>query len=272
MIPLTATAAGDQSFESPSITAGDSVKNYTVVIEDSFGNRWPEVDENKAPVIISISPGSGKVGTPVTITGTGFGTTKGTVTFNGTTATVTSWQETSINTMVPAGATTGNVVATVNAAASNGVPFTVNENVTCAFFERDLQVSLPNVQFKSCQKGGTINNYSNTITGILMNLNLNANGSLKNSAGDITGTWTCNSLNLNLNTLYNDGIDKGCWGSVPAQYKYVGTASVTVSNGVSISSGSGNVTSQLLTFTRDNCPTIGNATYSCTTSTPFTIK
>ena len=51
----------------------------------------------------------------MTITGTNFGATKGTstVTFNGTTATPTTWSATSIVVPVPAGATTGNVVVTV---------------------------------------------------------------------------------------------------------------------------------------------------------------
>jgi hypothetical protein len=80
-----------------------------------------------SPSITSLSPTSGTVGTPVTITGANFGSPQGTstVTFNGTTATVTSWSATSIATSVPTGATTGNVVVTVNGAVSGGVNFTV---------------------------------------------------------------------------------------------------------------------------------------------------
>ena len=47
-----------------------------------------------------------------------------TVSFNGVTATPTSWSATSIGVPVPAGATTGPVVVTVNGVASNGVTFT----------------------------------------------------------------------------------------------------------------------------------------------------
>jgi hypothetical protein len=81
-----------------------------------------------APTISSLSTTSGPVGTPVTITGTNFGSTQGTSTvkFNGTTATVTSWSATSLVTSVPSGATTGNVVVTVGGVASNGVIFTVS--------------------------------------------------------------------------------------------------------------------------------------------------
>ena len=63
----------------------------------------------------------------VTITGTNFGASQSTstVTFNGTVATPTSWSATSIVVPVPAGATTGNVVVTVNGVASAGAAFTV---------------------------------------------------------------------------------------------------------------------------------------------------
>ena len=62
------------------------------------------------------------MGTSVTITGSYFGATQGssTVTFNGTTATPTSWSNTSIVAQVPSGATTGTVKVTVNGIVSNG--------------------------------------------------------------------------------------------------------------------------------------------------------
>jgi hypothetical protein len=63
----------------------------------------------------------------VTITGTNFGATQGasTVTFNAIAAIPTSWSATSIVVSVPAGATTGNVVITVNNVSSAGAAFTV---------------------------------------------------------------------------------------------------------------------------------------------------
>ena len=51
--------------------------------------------------------------------------TFGTVTFNGTQATPTSWSQTSVVAPVPPGATTGPVVVTVGGQSSNGVSFTV---------------------------------------------------------------------------------------------------------------------------------------------------
>jgi hypothetical protein len=74
-----------------------------------------------SPVTInSISPSSGAVGTQVTISGSGFGSTAGTVDFGTTAATVTSgnWSDSLITTTVPSGLSTGSVTVTVNTAAS----------------------------------------------------------------------------------------------------------------------------------------------------------
>jgi IPT/TIG domain len=81
-----------------------------------------------APTITSVNPTSGPVGTAIRITGTNFGPSQGTsgVTFNGISAgTASAWSATSITIAVPANATTGNVIVTVNNAPSNGVKFTV---------------------------------------------------------------------------------------------------------------------------------------------------
>lgn len=79
------------------------------------------------PNIISVFPLSSAVGTTVTITGTNFGSLQGTstLTFQGAVAVPTSWSATSIAAPVPAAATTGNVVVSVNGIASPGAAFTV---------------------------------------------------------------------------------------------------------------------------------------------------
>ena len=84
-----------------------------------------------APSITSLSVTSGVIGTSVTITGTNFGATQGggTVSFNGTEATPTSWNATTIALTVPAEATTGNVVVTASGVASNAINFTVAEGL-----------------------------------------------------------------------------------------------------------------------------------------------
>jgi len=81
-----------------------------------------------APTITSISPTAGPPGATVTITGTNFGSTKGTSTvqFNGAVATTISrWSSSSIKVIVPSAVTTGPVVVTVGGVASNGVTFTL---------------------------------------------------------------------------------------------------------------------------------------------------
>ena len=80
------------------------------------------------PGLSTLSLTQGPVGASITITGSGFGGSRGssTITFNGTPVTlVTSWTDTSIDTSVPAGATTGNVVVTVGGIQSNALPFAV---------------------------------------------------------------------------------------------------------------------------------------------------
>jgi YD repeat-containing protein len=79
------------------------------------------------PFISLLSPVAGPIGTSVTITGANFGGTQGssTVRFNGVLATVSSWTNNSILASVPAGASSGLVMVTVNGTASNGQTFLV---------------------------------------------------------------------------------------------------------------------------------------------------
>jgi hypothetical protein len=68
------------------------------------------------PAIATISPGSGAVGTPVTITGSNLldGGNKATVTFNGTPAAIVSDTNSQIQVTVPSGATSGRVLVRIN--------------------------------------------------------------------------------------------------------------------------------------------------------------
>jgi YD repeat-containing protein len=78
--------------------------------------------------IIEVTPDSGTVGSTVTIYGTAFGATAGEniVSFNGTTASVTSASSTRITAVVPAGAATGPItVNSPSGSATSDTPFTV---------------------------------------------------------------------------------------------------------------------------------------------------
>jgi hypothetical protein len=131
--------------------------------------------------ITAVSPTSGAVGTSVTISGAGFGSTQGTstVAFNGTAAMPSSWSDTQIIAPVPTGATTGNLVVTVSGIASNGINFIVgtppritasaspapnsggwnNSNVTVTFTctaGSSPVVSCPAPQIVSSEGGGQV--------------------------------------------------------------------------------------------------------------------
>ena len=127
-VSFNGTAATPTSWSASSITvpvpSGAPSGNVVVTVGGVASNG---VNFSVAPNITSLSPTSGAVGTPVTISGTSFGSSQGTstVSFNGTAAAPTSWGSGSIIVLVPSGATTGNVVVTVGGAVSNGVSFTV---------------------------------------------------------------------------------------------------------------------------------------------------
>lgn len=78
--------------------------------------------------ITSLNPSSGGTGDAVTVVGSNFGGTQGTgsVTFGGRAATISSWSDGSITTVVPSRAATGNIVVkTGSGVPSNGALFTV---------------------------------------------------------------------------------------------------------------------------------------------------
>ncbi len=88
-----------------------------------------------AATITSLAPNHGTAGASVTITGTGFGSTQGTgsVRFGTTTATVTSWSDTSIVAVVPSGLAAVQVQVTVTpngGTASNAMAFAVELQIT----------------------------------------------------------------------------------------------------------------------------------------------
>ncbi len=126
------------------------------------------------PSITSLSLTTGAVGASVTITGTNFGSTQGsgTVTFNGTTATlIGSWTATQIVATVPTGATTGNVVVNASGATSNGVNFTVvpAPSITSLSLTTGAvgtPVTITGANFGSTQGSGTVTFNGTTATSI----------------------------------------------------------------------------------------------------------
>jgi RHS repeat-associated protein len=116
------------TFDNVSVTSGTSVAN---------------------PVITGVSPTTGGPGVSVTVSGSGFGATQnGTLTFNGATATISSWSAGQIVGIVPDGASTGPVMVTVGNITTQGPTFTVAFGLT-------LTDSLGNqTAFSSSPSGG----------------------------------------------------------------------------------------------------------------------
>src|SRR5215471_1078850 len=100
------------------------------VVVKVAGKSSNAMNFNVGAVITGVSPGTALVGSSVTISGQGFGTSGGTVTFNGTTATTSSWTDASIVAQVPNGATAGPIVVSVGGQASNGMAFTPTPQIT----------------------------------------------------------------------------------------------------------------------------------------------
>ncbi|MGA8367490.1 MAG: IPT/TIG domain-containing protein [Candidatus Acidiferrales bacterium] len=115
------------------ITMAQNVSIGLAVSSDSNSSLAAAIFDNvsvtstlASPVITSLTPSNGVAGISVTIAGSNFGAIRGNnvVQFNGVTATISSWSDTSIVATVPNPATTGPVVVTVNGQSSNGVIFT----------------------------------------------------------------------------------------------------------------------------------------------------
>jgi YD repeat-containing protein len=131
-VKFNGTAATVTSWSASSIVAtvptGATTGNVVVTAAGGIASAGKSFTITSAPSITSLSPNTGAVGSSITVAGSNFGATQGNgnVKFNGTTATITSWSASSIVAVVPAGATTGNVVVTAaGGVSSGGVTFTV---------------------------------------------------------------------------------------------------------------------------------------------------
>ncbi len=125
-IPATVSTWGDTSI-SVSVPAAATTGNVVVTTATNVASNG--VPFTVIPLISSLTPSTGPVSQPVTIAGTGFGASAGSVNFAGSSgsvpAVISSWTNTSIGLTVPTGAITGNVFVVANGLSSSGVPFTV---------------------------------------------------------------------------------------------------------------------------------------------------
>ena len=124
-----------------SLQAGKTLRSVTLPAPVSKGQLHIfaiATNMTTGPTLSSLSPTSGVVGTSVTLTGSNFGSTQGssTVTFGSTTASVSSWSDSSIVVTVPNTLSPGavNVTVTVGGQTSNSQSFTVTTTTTTSSF------------------------------------------------------------------------------------------------------------------------------------------
>ncbi|MDO7875502.1 FG-GAP-like repeat-containing protein [Hymenobacter sp. ASUV-10] len=131
-VPTTVPASGSATVSATFTPTASGVRNGTLVITSSLGTYTVNLTGNgqtPAPMLSSISPNSGTVGTSVTLTGTNL-TGASSINFAGGTAVTTGFTVNGAGTqitgiVVPGGAATGNVTLTTPGGTSNGVTFTV---------------------------------------------------------------------------------------------------------------------------------------------------
>jgi Concanavalin A-like lectin/glucanases superfamily len=167
--PMTATRAYRMDVGSY-VTVSPNNHNVTVTVYFdgvSFSGSYPSsvaIPNSIYPAITGLSPSSGFVGTSVTISGLYFGDTQGTVTFNGASAPITNWSNTSIQAVVPLTAS-GPVVVNVNGALSNSKNFGVITPIISDVQPGSGTVGMP-VTITGANFGPT---YSPTTTAVLFN-------------------------------------------------------------------------------------------------------
>ena len=113
------------------VPSGASTGRITVTIGGSTATS--STDFTVKPQVLSFTPASGPVGTPITIHGEGFSPTlaNNAATVHSTTATVSSATATQLVVAVPAGATTGTIKVTVGSFSSTSTAsFTVTPSIT----------------------------------------------------------------------------------------------------------------------------------------------
>src|SRR5260370_4827759 len=123
------------------------------------------------PAISSLTPPASQDGASITLNGVGFGLSQGTsqVQFNGVTASVSSWGDTSVTATVPLNTTTGPVTVTEDGITSNGVQFTVSQslsvtNISPSFGPPGTSVTITGTGFGATQSNSSIGFYGATVT------------------------------------------------------------------------------------------------------------
>jgi hypothetical protein len=149
---------------------------------DDAGDPVIPVDNTPAPVLVSVSPDSGKGGDTITVFGTAFGTTQtgSSVRFGSSNGSIVTWSDTLIRAMVPTSLAGGSTVVMVvrGTKVSNTAAFKVNAAATAISFINNIRPLLTSYGCGGCHPGN--GNYSvATHATIITRVNAgNGNGSL----------------------------------------------------------------------------------------------
>jgi hypothetical protein len=114
------------------------------------------------PQVTDTNPTIGATGTQVQISGSGFGSSQSTVTFNGVNAPIVNWSDTLITANVPAAATTGPVKVTVAGIDSNvnvyfNVPPPAVSSISPTSGIVGTQVTINGFGFQTTKGSSTVN-------------------------------------------------------------------------------------------------------------------
>jgi YD repeat-containing protein len=286
-VPANVTMTASDRFNlwvGVNLTATTSVNNRAELdIEGTVNGNYDSLFTvplpTPAPAISNLSPASGLIGTAVTITGTNFGATQGTSTvkFNGTSATPTTWTDTSIVAPAPSGTTTGNVVVTARGQASNGVTFTVLTAGSIAGTITRTSDSTPiSGALVEALQAGVVKNSATTAANGTYTMSNVITGTYDvriSAVGYQTKLQTSKTVTTNTTTTVNDSLDAVTAGEINYIYDESGRliSMVTATETVTYTyDAAGNVLST--TRTNTNLPAIIEFTpNSGTTGTQVTI-
>lgn len=199
-------------------TSGNVLINNGGVYSNAVNFTMPN------PQITSISPTSGGVGTQITVTGTGFGTTSGTANVNWTPAQVQSWSDTQVVIVVAAGTTTGGVRLNNGGVYSNSVTFTMPNpqiaSITPTSGAVGTQITVTGTGFGASPGTANVNwtsaqvqSWSDTQVVIAVAPGTSSGGVLINNGGVYS-----NALNFNVYSGYLNGNLQMTAFSNPPQY------------------------------------------------------
>ncbi|MGB9735823.1 MAG: IPT/TIG domain-containing protein, partial [bacterium] len=168
-------------------------------------SKQPQNNEmyNSKMIINSVTPVSGIAGTSVVISGSGFGSSHGTIKLGDTVAPISSWSDTSISFEVPditAGSTKINVVSGTSITSTDFtiLPFISGIDKTDVTLNDTLVIT--GTSFGNTQNGNTIN-----YAGIILPVVSWSNNSITLTIGNITHVAT-GLLNMMVNNTVSNGI------------------------------------------------------------------